>query len=444
MGLWSWITGRGSSELAQPKPDPVPARPGPPQSMGGTPLYSVLDLSSHAGRNLSPSKLLSAYDLAESGDPLCQCDIFDDRIMVDAHLRSTLETRVESVARKHWVIQEGGDSRSDRKAARELEERLRLVPNFIDTLEHQLRFNWYGYSGTEIDWRPVDGMIAPTWFENVAPRCFRFDRQDRPLLLTRETVGAGEPLRAGRWWMTTRSGGRIATTGLMTTATWWSMFKSYSIRDWLNWINRYGIPSVHGVYKSGQAQPEDIETLKKAVKAIGRDGWSVFSDACEIVITEAKAGGKASDAHGAMAAMCDAQISKLINGATQNIETGAAGSYAQAKVHEGRAFDLLAGDAERLSHSFELAIGLPFVRYNGLPARPPRLKIHIVRDMSPESRLRIFAGARNDLGLRLDEDQVRQELQLKSPTGAVIEPPAAPAPTEPAKEESDGTEQDPA
>lgn len=423
---WQW-PGMEGVALSAPRPDQPPSRP----PMGKISQYPLYDRwSEHPGRRLTPTKLIAAYDLAEMGEPQEQCDIFDDRIEADAHLRSTLETRVDSVARKPWVIQEGGDSDADRQAARELEMRLRLVPNLIETFEHQLRFNWYGYSWSEIDWRPVDGMIAPTWFENAAARRFRFDREDYPLLITERNL-LGEFLRPGRWWGTCRTGRTTAMTGLMRTACWWSMFKAYAVRDWMVWANRYGIPMVYGVYED-DAQVEDVAALKKALQAIGKDGWAAFNKACEIHIQEVKAGGRSEDVHGALTALCDAQISKLVNGATQNIEVGSAGSYAQAKVHADRAHDILSGDAERLAHSFEVAIGLPFVRYNNLAARPPRLKIHIVRDMSPEMRLKIFDGARNLLAMPLDEDQVRQELQLKAPTGATIDPPADPAPAAPA------------
>lgn len=286
MSLWSRVRswfGSGTKdaevgELAQPKPDPVPDRP-PLAFKRGDPMFEGFAMSTHAGRNLNPARLLAAYDMAELGDPREQCDIFEDRIEVDAHLRSLLETRVDAVARKPWVVQEGGDAPADRTAARLLEERLRLVPNFIETLEHQLRFNWYGYSATEIDWALVDGFISPTWFENVAPQSFRFDpATDEPFLLTTRNIGLGEPLLAGRWWFTARTGRRTAATGYMRTAAWWSMFKGFGVRDWMVWARRFGIPSVHGKH-ADDATPEDIAALKKAAQNLGRDGWAVFNDA---------------------------------------------------------------------------------------------------------------------------------------------------------------------
>ena len=429
MSMWSrvrsWFGPRaedGETEFRQDRPADPPTRLPSGMQVSGAPQWD--SYYEHPGRKLNPAKLLAAYDLADDGEPIEMLDIFADRIEADASLRGDLENRVDSVARKTWQLQEGGDSAEDKKAAQMLEERLRLVPNLLETFEHQLRFNWYGWSATEIDWRRVEGVAAPVWFENVLHRRFRFDPNDRLLLVTKSSL-RGEPLRRGKWWVSARSGRRKSSSGLMRTCAWWSMFKSYAVRDWLVWANRFGIPSVYGVY-DGEAQPEDIATLKKAVKALGRDGWSVFSDACKIVVEQATQGGKATDVHGAMTELCDGQNAKLVNGATLMTSTGGPGSFALGKVHADRGFSLLSGDASRLSESFEAAVGLPFVRYNGLSARPPRLKIHLVQDQSPETRAKVFAMARNEIGVALDEDQVRQELQLKAPTGKALLPPATP------------------
>jgi phage gp29-like protein len=299
------------------------------------------------------------------------------------------------------------------------------VPNFIETLEHQVRFNRYGYAGSEIEWRIVDGLAAPTWFENVSPKRFRFDDHDRPMLVLdlANAEKQSQLLNVGGWWWTARSGSITAATGLMRTACWWSHFKTLNVRDWLVWANRFGIPYVTGEYAAGETSAPDIETLKKAVKSLGRDGWAVFADTCKMVIHETKYGGTTGrHVHEVLTDKCDQQNSKLVAGATLMAETTGQASYAIGTVHSNRAFTLVQGDANKLAQSFETSVGLPFVTYNGIRARPPRLKIHVVEDQEPLQRAKVFAVALNELGCELDEDQVRQELQLKSPTGATLTP----------------------
>mgnify|MGYP000523575814 CR=1 FL=1 len=50
----------------------------------------------------------------------------------------------------------------------------------------------------------------------------------------------------------------------------------------------------------------------------------------DVQIIEAGRGGDSSGTHGKLIEFCNREMSKLINGATQNVETGTAGSYAQA------------------------------------------------------------------------------------------------------------------
>src|SRR5262249_4056928 len=136
----------------------------------------------HPGFGLTARAIVAATRQAELGYPVWQCDMFDDVIESDAHLRSQLLARIVAVAGKPWVIQAGGDDPADVEAAQMLEEALRAVSNIADTFAHQLKSNWYGWSCSEIDWDYVDGLFVPVWFANVPHRRFVFDRNLQPLL----------------------------------------------------------------------------------------------------------------------------------------------------------------------------------------------------------------------------------------------------------------------
>jgi len=373
--------------------------------------------SGHSGVALAVSGLLASYRLADQGYPADMCDIFEDRVGADAHLRSLYERRVDAVACSPWTISEGGDSDADRDAAKMLEDALRRVPNWLETLEHQLASNFFGYSGSEAIWQRRDGVAAPVWFENVPHRRFRFGDDDAPRLLTATDNVDGVELAPGKWWFSGRAGRIMAASGLFRTAMWWSHFKTLSMRDWLVFAGRFGIPYVAGKYSSdGTTPPEERAKLEQAVAEIGSDGYAVFSDACEIAIHEAKAVGE-QQVHGLLVNVCDNQNSKLIAGATLTSESGGTGSWALGKVHQGAWFQLLNGDAMRLAKSFEAAIGAPFVAYNGLSARPPRLKIHLSLDIGVADRIDIADKVVNKLGMPVSQSQIREMTQLRAPSG---------------------------
>lgn len=422
--------------LAAQRPRPLPARaPGGSQFA----FRDTLDRRLVDRGSLTIERIATCLRHAEQGWPEEMVDLFESRIEADAHLRAAFDNRNESVSQKPWTIVEGGDTQADKDAARELERRLRLVPNFVDTLSWQLTFVPFGWGASEIDWRIVEGMVAPAWFANVPHRRFRFDREtDRLQIVTEEANVDGEPLRAGKWWVSCRSRGRLlATAGLMRTAVWWSTFKTLSTRDWLILSDRFGIPFVTGEYDESIG-PDDKDALRDAVQALGTDGWAIFSDAAKIQLHEISNGNVSNAAegiHGALINLCDTQMSKLIEGATLVSEVDGPGSHALGTVHENRYHSILEGDAEKLSESFENQVGLPFVRYNGLSARPPRLKVHLGLNLTVSEQIKMALELANGLeNFELDEEQIRQMTLLKRPTSSAnalkgIDAVAALAPT---------------
>jgi phage gp29-like protein len=205
----------------------------------------------------------------------------------------------------------------------------------------------------------------------------------------------------------------------MRTAAIWSHFKSLSVRDWLVFADRFGLPYVLGKYEE-QVSPEDKATLEAAVAAVGTDGYATVSEACEIALTEAKTGGRAEDVHGSLVTLCDLQISKLIAGATLVQETTGQASYAIGRVHQNTNFALLLGDAGWLAESFADCIGRPFVKFNNLKARPPRLKMYLALDVSIKEQVQIASICANELGMEIDEEQIRDLTLLRRPQGTPL------------------------
>lgn len=374
--------------------------------------------SSHPGYGATPDIVNAIYRQAEAGALHRQCDLFDDLIEADGHLRSLIESRVAAVAGKEWTIQAGGPDDASINAARELEDILRGHVNFHELLEHQLKAPYFGFSATEVVWRFDGARAVPAWFLNAPHARFRLDDYNDLRLITGfDDVGEGAPLVEGKWIVTRMPHRNLARAGLMRTASWWALFKRMSVRDWMIFAEKFGIPNVTGRYQEG-ASPESKEALLRAVEDIGEGGHAILSDLTQIHISEAtQRGGDVSALHPSVVALCEAQLSKLINGATQNIETGTAGSYAQARVHENRAFDLVQGDARRMAQAFHEHLGVPFIRYNGGlgGAKPPQLKIRIFPEMDAELRVRLASSIANDLGGEIDASQLYDDVGLRRP-----------------------------
>jgi phage gp29-like protein len=388
--------------------------------------------SQHPGRGLTADVIRTAFDEAEVGYPQRQCDIFDDILERDAHLRSLVDSRLGSVAGKGWILQAGGEDPADAEAAQKLELALRRLPQIGQTWEHLLSATLYGYAAVEIAWDYVDGVVVPVWLANVPHRRFIFTREtDEPRLTTESEWLEGQPLERGKWIFATMRHRRTARGGLLRAATWFSWLKSLSMRDWRIFSARFGIPFVLAKHDPN-ADEETIDRARESVLRFGLDGGMVSTSEIDIEVKEPVSGSN-SGVHPALLEMCNRENSKLIQGATLTSGEGtSAGSYALGRVHENASFNFTLADSERLTGWFH-ELSLAFIHYNSLKARPPRLKVRVVREVEPYQRMQIADIAKNQLGLSLDEDQIREENDFKRPHGKALEgPPPQPTPPRPA------------
>ena len=372
----------------------------------------------HPGFGLSPERVVQVFRTAEQGYPQEQCDLFDDLIENDGHLRNLFEQRSQAVAGKPWVIQAGGPAPEDQDAAEALTDAMRRVPNVIDFLDHQLGFNIYGWAASEIDWDVVDGVVVPTWFANVPARRFRFGDDGELRLLTKDYQLDGEPLAPGKWVVTKRRGMYTARSGLMRTASWFSMFKRFSTRDWTIYAEKFGIPLVWAEYDESQ-DDEAKRVAEQIVTSIGEDGQAVVSKGIEVHIDNAAREGDSQSIHGDLISYCNREMSKLVNGSTLANDNGDSGgaSYALGNVHDSVRFDNVVFDAERLAQTFRDQVSTPFVHFNGLPGTAPLLKLQVVRELNPTDRAKVGALLANELGIAISKEQMRQELGFKVPAG---------------------------
>lgn len=376
----------------------------------------------HPGHKLTVKKLMSAYREAEQGEPERMIGIFDDRLRADGHMRDAFETREEDVAAASWIILPGENSAAGVRVAQLATDALREVPYLVQTLEHMETALRYGYAYAEIDWYRVDGLIVPRCFFPVWPGHFSFDVEtDEPKLRTTNNRAPGEFLQPGRWWSLWRRGRKKATSGLMMTCALWSMFKTYGVRDWLRFMDRYGLPYSYATYRN--LSPDERTELKTMMQLLGTDGWAIFSDHVDVQMVEAAKTGKAEDVHGALVALCNAEIAKLVTGSTIASEAGDNGSYALASEQGGRVFHRKLRDAAKLAESFRDCVLRPFAVYNGFAGPAPHIKFHVVRYQAPNDRAITFRHAQK-LGVPVSRQQVSTELQLQQPTGEddILEP----------------------
>lgn len=399
-------------------PRPLPRKT--PEGQQVAPFVSYDRRQAHPGFGLTNKRIWSVFRSAEAGWIQAQCDLFDDIKESDGHLGSLYNGRLDAVAGKEWVIQAGGGDDASKAAAQALADSLEDDENFVDFMEHQLSAEFYGFAASEINWSydERERLWTPDRFVNVPHRRFYIEDGIKPRLLTKSERAKGVELLPGKWVVSRGRHTNLARAGILRTATWWAHFKRLSVRDWVVFAAKFGIPHVTGVYEE-RASDEAKVALEQAVEDIGEGGQAILAETTRIVLSElSQRAGDTSSVHPAIVALCEAQMSKLINGATLNVETAGPGSFALGKVHQTRAHVKDVSAALRMSRVFRSQVCKPFCEYNGFTeagAKAPKLKIQVVQELDQATRLQLASVLANELGGDVDEAQLRDELGLRKP-----------------------------
>lgn len=402
------------------------ARPWPQMDTGST----------RPGYGLRPDRVFSSFRLAEMGSPLAQCDIFEDIAENDGHTRGQLLGRWMDAAYQPAHIIPGDDADPlSVEAARVLGRALRRT-NMADLLWHLIEGVGFGYSVANPLWGLVEGSIVPTWFLLAAHRRFLISNDTDELLWTsQDNLYPGESMRSGEWLVARRPGRKVARAGIMRTITWWVLFKRMSITDWIVFAEKFGLPIVLGTYEEN-ASDASRRALLQALVDVGEDGQAVLSELTKIRFESAQVrSGDLSALHPAIAARCDAEISKIISGGTLQVENGSSGSYGLGTVHEARGKRLSAGDGFWLADVIHHGLILPFMAYNPRFARaePPQLSIQSYTEgLQDAQKYLVLQG----MGMPISRGDMQRRFALRQPvSGDVLvmapneKPPHAPAPS---------------
>lgn len=415
-------------------PAPLPDSPPPSRQQVTIRWHNADTTSTRSATALDVISILGTYGMSERGFPLRQCDMFDQLIEFDGHLRGLWDGDKASIAGKNWTMQAGDARAGSVRAAADLEAHLRNNLGFRHMVEHQLMAKPYGYSASEIVWDRFGPLWAPARFVNVAHRRFMAPSTDRVDVIALRNGDSYEnliELEPGRWIVNRRQDRNPWSSGVMRTCAWWAAFKRWSNRDWQVFGEMFGFPAVIGFHEPG-ASPATKTALRTELQNLGEEGFALLEDTCEVVLKESMRSGDATSVYPAQWKMYEAQMSKAVAGGTLTNDAGEVGSYAQAATHENRTFILTLAQAAELEETFTRDVAIPFVMWNGYGgAAPPRLKFQIVRELSLLTQaqiLQILAGAFGE-SFSVPWSQIAEVFGWRIPADgeAALKPPAQPA-----------------
>jgi len=329
--------------------------------------------SSYPSQGLTPEKLTTLFKQADAGDVYSQAEMFEEMEEKDTHLFSQFQTRKNAVLGLEYDVQPHSDSADDKKIGEFIAENISGLNDFDDALLDLLDAIGKGYSMAEIMWATdgsravIDGLRwihakkaifydigASSWDKSV----------EMPRIATEDQPFQGEimpPFKMVYHRYKARSG-YDTRAGVLRVCAWMYLFKNYAIKDWVGFMEVFGIPLRLGKYEPG-ASPEEKAALREAIAGLGSDAAGIISKNTEIDFVEAIKGRFADNPFKALADFCDAQMSKAIVGQTASSE-GTPGKLGNEDAQDKVRHDLIKADCEALAKTVRFQVIRPLVGYN--------------------------------------------------------------------------------
>ncbi|OZN24432.1 hypothetical protein CFY87_09320 [Actinobacillus seminis] len=379
-------------------------------------------LDDHPSAKITPSKLKQILEDAENGDIQAQHQLFMDIEEQDSSIAANMMTRKRSVLTLDWrIVEPRNATPEEEKLQAEIDELFYQYPNLEDLFIDLMDAVGHGFSALEIEWKLENGKYIPHNFIPRPQSWFKLDKDDS-LLLRTPANQMGEPLRPFGWVVhrhKSRST-QLARDGLYRILAWIYMYKHYSVRDFAEFLELYGMPIRIGKYGAGATNAEK-RTLLRALAEIGHNAAGIMPESMQIELHNVANAGAASGNNPflQMVDWCEKSIARLILG--QTLTSGADGkssTNALGNVHNEVRRDLMISDAKQIAQTITQQIILPYLQINVDPNIAPHRVPYFEFDTKEYEDLSVFADAipkLTGIGVQISESWVRDKLGIPEP-----------------------------
>lgn len=395
----------------------------------GNPVSSSLLKQEIAGpttdsiRNIWSDTILSGLDPISMAEILRQAaNGYPDRFFVlaeemeerDLHYGSVLGTRKRAITGLEPIVVAASKEKKDEIIADAVREVLKM-PDFVDDYIGDLLDGLgKGYSVVETIWDQQAREWWPERFEWRDPRFFVIDRTNgRTLRMKHPDRMEGVDLPPFKFSIhrPKLKSGLPIRNGLARLAAWAFLFKSYTLKDWMAFLEVYGMPLRVGRFGKG-ASIEDRRVLLQAVRDISTDAAAIIPKEMEIEFIEV-GGASGNGLFSGKAEYLDKQISKGVLGQTMSTDDGS--SLSQAQIHENVRHDIGKADARQSAVTMNRDFVRPFVDLN---YGPQETYPTVVLPFTENEDIKALADVVTKLvplGVELSMTKVRQRIGFDEP-----------------------------
>ena len=325
---------------------------------------------SYPSENLSPQKLATILRELDSGHCSNAMNLFDDMEEKDLHLAAVMQTRVMAAAAPQRRIVPASDDADHKRHADFINEVWEGIQDNRRIISDLLSAIGRGFSIAEMMFELREGSLIVDRIKLCPQSLFSFiDPENSGLLLEfpryqKPGLVHGEALPREKFIFHAHRtfGGSVLRSGLYRGIAWYYLFTSFSIKDWMSFMDLYGIPLRLGKFKPS-ADDRSREILKKAVMNLGSDAAAVISEDTTIEFIESRLSGS-HDLFRNAVEFFNRQKSKRVLGQTLTTEQGSSGSYSLGSVHDRVRADITRLDCIMLDETLTRDFVIPLVKAN--------------------------------------------------------------------------------
>lgn len=315
---------------------------------------------------LTPARLATALMAADQGDMVQQHRIFSDMEQRDPHLFAEMAKRKSAPTTLTWRIEPPKGATAKEKA--DAEWVAEMLQDGVDPIEDLILAMMdavgQGFAPIEIEWRREDGYLLPGFFPRPQ-EWFQMDMQRREIRL-RDMSLNGAVLDPFGWVFHTHGKAKTgyqARMGLYRVCSWPFLYKAYSLGDFAEYLDIYGLPFIVGKYAAGSGD-EEKASLMRAVTALGHNARAIMPAEMSMEINKVTASGDGSP-HLSMMSWADAAQSKAILGQVLSADAKATGmGSGVAELHNEVRKDILRADARQIGGTLTRDLVYPLLALN--------------------------------------------------------------------------------
>jgi hypothetical protein len=372
----------------------------------------------HPVVGLTPLRLHQLLTEAEQGNLQAQADLFSDMEERDGHIFSEMDKRKKGVNGLSWGVNPPKNaSEAERKIAEEVREWIDDIKDFEMFLFDAMDGVGHGYSCQEIQWHQLGNLWLPKSFEHINARNFMTPYDQPNVLRINDGSPDGVDFLDFGWFIHRHKAksGYIARSGLHRVLSWPFLFKNYGIRDVMEFLETYGLPSKIGKYPTGATEKEKL-TLLRAIMSIGRNAGGIIPQGMSIDFQAATDGDTKN--HFDLVKWCEQTQSKVIVGGTLLSQAdGKTSTNAQSQTHEIQFAKLVKSDAKQLARSITDSLVCNLMRINYPNITPDRYP-EFYFDTTETEDIEVFSDALPklvEIGFKIPRTWAHEKLGIPEP-----------------------------